>query len=84
MFDYVDISRINLPDYINSLIHNDNITIQITPLKKYANYYVSYINIDENYFEVSIKDFEYDYYEYFWTLTGERKDIDKLEVERNY
>ena len=81
IIDYTMVSRVDLPDHIKYLIHNDNINIQITSYKRYANYFVNNIDIDNNYFEVSIKDYENGIYEYFWTLTGERKDIDKLKIE---
>ena len=78
------ITRVYLPEYSYKLIRNDNVTVQITSAKRYANYYVTIIDIDNNYFEVSIENYKNDLlYEFFWTLTGERKDIDRLITEVN-
>jgi hypothetical protein len=78
---YSNSLRINLPNYLNKLIYDD-VNIQITPFKNYANYFISSINISENYFEVSIKDYDNKRYEFFWVLIGERKDINRLQVEQ--
>ena len=74
--------RINLPIYISKLIHSDNVNIQVTPIGAYANYFVNNINIEYNYFNVSRNDYDYKTYEFFWMLTGERKDVDKLISEQ--
>jgi hypothetical protein len=45
---------------------------------------VKNVEIDENYFEVYVEEGD-DVYDFYWTLTGERKDIDKLvtEIDKN-
>lgn len=73
---------VNLPEYLNKLIYSENVNIQITPYKQYANYYIEEIDIDNNLFKVSIQDYDNKDYEFFWILTGERKDIDRLVIEQ--
>jgi flagellar assembly factor FliW len=70
-----------LPDYIFNLIHSDNVTIQITPIDHYKVICVKTINIESNYFDVTINEYDGEIYNFFWLLTGERKDIPKLITE---
>ena len=65
---------ITLPDYWQHLVHEDSITVQLTPIGATASLYV----IDYNNIEVSVGG---DDVEYFYTIQGERKDIDKIVVE---
>jgi len=73
-----EIQRIDLPKYINNLIHPNNITIQITPINHHKSICVKNVLIEENYFEVSIDRYDDNTYEFYWTLNGERKDVPKL------
>ena len=78
------ITKIQLPDYISSLIYNENINIQITPFRTNKKIWVHDINIPENYFEVRTETSlinNGEYREFFWSLTGVRKDIKLLEIE---
>ena len=77
------IQMVELPEYISSLIHDDNVSIQITNIGHHKNICVHTIRIDQNYFEVKLEDYVSGEYEFFWTMTGERKDIEKLETEKN-
>ena len=62
-----------LPDYWKDLVHEDSITVQLTPIGKSENLYV--VDYNTEYIEVE-NDVEYFYY-----VQAERKDVDKLEVE---
>jgi hypothetical protein len=77
------ITRIKLPDYISKLIHDDDINIQITTFRTNKKIWVYDISIPENYFEVKTETFlnKGQNREFFWSLTGVRKDIEKLQVE---
>lgn len=69
---------IELPDYWVGLVHEDSITVSLTPIGKHQKLYVEGIinNIvivgNENLFGKT---------ECFYTVFAERKDVDKLEVE---
>ena len=76
------ICKVKLPDYINKLIYGESVTIQITPVKHYKIICIENIDIENNNFEVSIENFDHSPYEFFWTLTAERKDIEKLISEQ--
>lgn len=72
--------KVNLPDYIFALIKNDNINIQLTPIKCSKLFYVSNIDIDNNCFYV-ICDQSDEEYEFYWDFTAIRKDVDDLVTE---
>ena len=65
--------KVYLPDYWKDLVHEDSITVQLTPIGKSENLYV--VDYNTEYIEVE-NDVEYFYY-----VQAERKDVDKLEVE---
>ena len=67
-------SLIELPEYWSELVHADSLTVLLTPLGKHQNLYVK--SKDTNHISVGGVKGSYDYVVY-----GERKDIDKLEVE---
>jgi hypothetical protein len=67
-------SLIELPEYWSELVHEDSLTVALTPLGKHQNLYVK--SKDTNHISVGGVKGSYDYVVY-----GERKDIDKLEVE---
>jgi hypothetical protein len=77
------VCRVYLPYYINNLVHDDNITIQITNINHYKFICVKNIEIDKNYFELSIDNYDDGEYGFYWTLIAERKDINKLVVEED-
>ena len=66
-------SVIELPDYWKGLVHEDSITVNVTPI---GNHKVWVEAINNN--SVTIGS---DGSEYFYTVFAERKDVDKLEVE---
>lgn len=74
---------IELPDYLNNLIHPDSIHIQLTNYEHSKSLYVDRINIEQTNFTVkynswlskSLK------LKFFWLLNGVRKDIERLETE---
>ena len=63
-----------LPDYWVGLVDEDTITVNITPIGKKQDIYVDSIEDNKVYLGGKIK-------EYFFTVYGERKDVDKLTVE---
>ena len=67
-------SLIELPEYWGELVHGDSLTVVLTPLGKHQNLYVK--SKDPAHINVGGVKGSYDYVVY-----GERKDIDKLEVE---
>ena len=68
---------IELPDYWVGLVHEDSITVNLTPIGKYQHLYVEHIK-DNKVFVNCVGDSEI---KCFYTIYGERKDIEKLEVE---
>tara|TARA_R100000231_G_scaffold29026_1_gene25796 strand:- start:1123 stop:1716 length:594 start_codon:yes stop_codon:yes gene_type:complete len=64
---------IELPEYWTGLVHEDSITVNVTPI---GNHKVWVESINNN--SVTIGS---DGSEYFYTVFAERKDVDKLEVE---
>ena len=67
-------SLIELPEYWSELVHEDSLTVALTPLGKHQTLYVK--SKDTTHVNVGGVKGSYDYVVY-----GERKDIDKLEVE---
>ena len=65
---------IKLPDYWKDLVHEDSITVTLTPLHTFQSLYVKSKTPEQ--IMVGGVEKSYDYVVY-----GERKDIDKLEVE---
>lgn len=78
------IGIVDLPWYFKDLVHEEEVNIQLTNIKHGKILWVEEINIKENIFIVCIdittiipkKE-----YEFFWDLTAERLDVDKLIVE---
>ena len=66
-------SVIELPDYWKGLVHDDSITVNVTPI---GNHKVWVESINNNSITIGS-----DGSEYFYTVFAERKDVDKLEVE---
>ena len=67
-------SVIELPDYWVGLVHDDSITVNVTPIGN-KNVWVESINNN------SVTIGSDDSTEYFYTVFAERKDVEKLEVE---
>ena len=68
---------IELPDYWLGLVDEDTITVQITPLGSWQKLYVK--KIEDN--KVYVSKFGFGSPKFFYNVYGERKDIDKMEVE---
>jgi hypothetical protein len=66
-----------LPEYWKDLVDQDTITVSITPVSSYANYYVS--SIDED--KIIIGQQGDGIFNFHYVIMGERKDLDKLVVE---
>jgi len=78
-------SIINLPDYWTGLVHEDSITVVLTPIgknkkKKIRNYSVENIVDNKVYIYTDSAD---NVYEYYYVVYGERKDVAKLIVEKD-
>lgn len=73
-----------LPSYLKDLIHDDeNINIQITNIKHSKTVYVDNIDLNNDTFTVKVDRAKtLGKLQFFWTLTGIRKDVDNLVVER--
>ena len=65
---------IELPDYWLDLVHEDSITVHLTAIGKPQELFVE--KIEDNKVYVSGEN-------YFFTVTGERKDVERFEVEYN-
>jgi len=75
---------VNLPDYLKDLIHDDeSIVIQLTNYKHGKTLYVDKIDLKNDKFVVKADRAKtLGELEFFWTLTGTRKDVDHLVVEK--
>jgi hypothetical protein len=72
-------TKIILPEYWRGLVDHDSITVNITPIGTFSKFCVEKI---ENYIVyVKNKNIFAKNQEYFYTVFGERKDVDKLQVE---
>ena len=65
---------IELPDYWTGLVHENSITVSLTPVGSAQNIYVEKIENNKIYIGGNLE-------KAFFTIYGERKDIDKLTVE---
>ena len=80
---YNGICVVQLPDYINSLVKEEGINIQLTNYKHGNTLYVDNVDLTKNQFTVKAsgllaRSFNYDFY---WTFTAIRKDVPEIEVE---
>ena len=73
----VNTSIIELPDYWTGLVDESTITVNLTPIGKNAPVH-SVVEVKDNKVEISSADEIIDCY---YTIFGERKDVEKLEVE---
>jgi hypothetical protein len=69
-------TRIELPDYWYALVHEDSITVNLTPIGSAQNLWVN--NITSKYIDIAS---DSDNISCFYTVFAERKDIDKLITE---
>jgi hypothetical protein len=72
-----------LPEYIDDLIYNEDINIQITNIGHNKIIYVDEVDLEFKLFRVKTKLRFYDSnsYRFFWSFTGIRKDVDRIIVE---
>lgn len=75
---------VKLPDYLKDLIHNnDSLNIQITNYKHGKTIYVEQIDLNNDQFIVKAdRSKTLGELEFFWSLTGTRKDVEDLVVEK--
>jgi hypothetical protein len=64
-----------LPDHWVNLVHEDSITVNLTPIGKHQNLYVDYVDSKK----IIIKGEENIHC--YYTVFAERKDVDKLKIE---
>jgi hypothetical protein len=64
-----------LPDHWVNLVHEDSITVNLTPIGKHQNLYVDYVDSEK----IIIKGEENIHC--YYTVFAERKDVDKLKIE---
>ena len=74
-----DSNTIELPDYWTGLVHEDSITVQLTPNGRFQKLYVK--EIKDNKVTVSNGSWLSNNTDCFYNIYAERKDIDKLVVE---
>ena len=67
---------IELPDYWEGLIHEDTITVQLTPIGGQNDMWIE--NIEDNKVYINC---EREMKQYFYFIQAERKDIERFEVE---
>jgi hypothetical protein len=74
---------VKLPDYLNSLIHNNKVHIQLTNYKHLKPLYIDSIEINRNRFTVKCdgRASKSKALKFFWLLNGVRKDIEELQTE---
>ena len=78
----IDYNIIQLPDYWSKLVDIDTVTVNLTPNGKYQNLFVKEILEDKIIIDINNGWFGNEKINCFYTVYGERKDIDKLKVER--
>lgn len=78
----IDNNTIQLPDYWSKLVDINTVTVNLTPNGKYQNLFVKEILEDKIIIDINNGWFGNEKINCFYTVYGERKDIDKLKVER--
>ena len=75
---------VSLPDYLKDLIHNDDtLNIQITNIKHGKTIYIDKIDLQNDQFIVKVdRAKSLGELQFCWTLSGVRKDVDRLVVEK--
>jgi len=76
-------AQIDLPNYTSALVLQEGSNVQLTNINHDKTLFVKEVNIENNYFKVGMNRgwFDKNEYEFYWSLTAERKDIPKLTVE---
>jgi hypothetical protein len=74
---------VELPEYISNFVLEEDINIQITNYQHNKTLYVHSIDIGENKFIVKLDGMlnKFSNYDFFWSFTAVRKDVEKLQVE---
>jgi hypothetical protein len=73
---------VELPDYIDALVQEENVNIQITNIKHGKSIWIDTVEVVNNKFAVAMNDYEFDVeYQFYWSFTAIRKDIGDLKVE---
>lgn len=74
---------VELPEYIRDFVLEEDVNIQITNYKHAKILYVDTIDISGNKFTVKLDGFfnKFSDYQFFWSFTAIRKDVEKLLVE---
>jgi hypothetical protein len=77
------IGVVELPEYISNFVLEEDVNIQLTNYKHNKLLYVDTIDISQNKFTVKLDGWfnKLQNYEFFWSLTAIRKDVEKLLVE---
>lgn len=70
---------VKLPDYVSSLVQENGINIQLTPIGHYESLCIQRIDLSKNLFIVSTNSIST--CQFYWSFTAVRKDIPDLEVE---
>jgi len=68
--------EIILPDYWQGLVREESITVSLTPIGASCNYYVVSATLEKIVIQSDCENFDF-----YYTVFGERKDIDRLVVE---
>ncbi len=78
------VGTVSLPDYLKDLIHDDDtLNIQITNIKHGKTIYLEEIDLQNDQFIVKVdRAKSLGELQFCWTLTGVRKDVDHLVVEK--
>ena len=78
------VGTVSLPDYLKDLIHDDDtLNIQITNIKHGKTIYIDKIDLQNDRFIVKVdRAKSLGELQFFWTLSGVRKDVDHLVVEK--
>jgi len=72
------INKIKLPDYWEGLVDESTITVQLTPKGRCQTLYVESISNNV----VTVRKSEFGGLSFFYNIYGERKDVDKIVVEK--
>jgi hypothetical protein len=78
------VGMVSLPSYLKDLIHDDDtLNIQITNIKHSKTIYIDKIDLKNDQFIVKVdRAKSLGELQFFWTLSGVRKDVDHLVVEK--
>jgi len=68
--------EIILPDYWQGLVREESITVSLTPIGASCSYYVVTATLEKIVIQSDCENFDF-----YYTVFGERKDIDRLVVE---